>query len=310
MTESSPQNVLIIGSGPAGLTAAIYLARANLKPILLAGVQFGGQLMTTTLVENYPGFSEGIQGPALMAEMIKQAERFGTEIKYETVQSVDFSKKPFVVKANDTTYTSKSVILATGSTARTLGLESEQKYWGKGVSTCATCDGAFYRDRKVAVIGGGDSAMEEANFLTRFAETVYIIHRRDAFRASKIMQERIFSNPKIKVVWNSEVREIVGNEQVVTGLALFNSLTGETTTLDVDGVFLAIGHVPQTEFLKDAVDLDVHGYVVTPDDVHTSVEGVFVAGDVSDPVYKQAITAAGMGCKAAIRAERYLSENL
>lgn len=308
--ETNIHNVLIIGSGPAGLTAAIYAARANLKPIVLAGQEFGGQLMTTTVIENFPGFIDGIQGPQLMMDMIKQAERFGVEMKYELVKAVDFSKAPFSAATENGTYQAHSVIIATGSTPRTLGLDTEKKYWGHGVSTCATCDGAFYKDKKVAVIGGGDSAMEEANFLTRFAETVYIVHRRSEFRASKIMQERTFANPKIQIIWNTEVQDILGDEQIVTGLSLFNTEKGETSTLAIDGMFLAIGHVPQTGFLKDQIDLDSHGYIVTPDDVHTSVKGIFVAGDVSDPTYKQAITAAGMGCKAAIRAERYLADVL
>ncbi len=307
MSATDVHKVIIVGSGPAGLTAGIYTGRAELNPIVLAGFEFGGQLMTTTVIENYPGFPEGIEGPKLMDNMIKQAERFGAKMVYEFVRSVDFSKSPYKLVTDENEYFAESVIIATGSSPRRLGLESEQAFWGKGVSTCATCDGAFYKDKVVAVIGGGDSAMEEATYLTKYAKKVYIVHRRDAFRASKIMQERALNNPKIEVVWNSEVKEVLG-DQFVTGLRLFNNETQEEGILEVDGMFLAIGHVPMTEPFVGQVELDSHGYVVTPDGVRTSVDGVFVAGDVADPVYRQAITAAGAGCRAAIEAGKWLEE--
>ena len=297
----------IVGSGPAGLTAAIYAARANLEPVVLAGLEYGGQLMTTSEVENYPGFADGIQGPELMVQMIKQAKRFSATIQYELVKSVDFSQRPFTLTTDNDQYKAESVILATGSSPRTLGLKSESTYWGKGVSSCATCDGAFYKGQKVAVIGGGDSAMEEATFLTHFAEKVYLIHRRDSFRASKIMQERALNHPKIEVIWNTEVLEVLGDATGVTGLQLKNNQTGDESKLEVMGMFLAIGHIPQTNFLDGHIELDSHGFIQTQDGVHTSVQGVFVAGDVADPIYKQAVTAAGMGCKAAIQAEKYLA---
>ncbi|MCA9392517.1 thioredoxin-disulfide reductase [candidate division WWE3 bacterium] len=300
------RKLAIIGSGPAGLTATIYAARANLSPIVLAGIEFGGQLMTTTKVENYPGFIEGIDGPELMNNMMEQAKRFGAEIVYEFVRSTDFSKKPFVLKTDSNEYLAESVIVATGSTPRRLGIESEQRFWGKGVSTCATCDGAFYKDKIVAVIGGGDSAMEESTFLTKFASKVYIIHRRDEFKASKVMQERALNNEKINIVWSSEVVEVVG-DTFVTGLKLKDTNTGEESELSVDGMFLAIGHEPMTEPFVGQMELDPRKYIVTEDGVHTSVDGVFVAGDVADHVYQQAITAAGMGCKAAIMVEKYLA---
>lgn len=304
--SNSVRNVIIIGSGPAGLTAGIYTARANLQPLLLGGVEFGGQLMTTTVVENYPGFPEGINGPELMQTMIKQAERFGTEIIYRNVDSVDFSGEIKKVFVDETEYQSHSIILATGASPRKLNLESETKYWGKGVSSCATCDGAFYKEKVVAVIGGGDSAMEEASFLTRFASKVYIIHRRDQFKASKIMQDRVLKNKKIEVVWNSEVKEVLGDGKVVTGLKLMNLKDNKESELKTDGMFLAIGHIPNTSFLNGAVEVDEQGYIEIIDHTHTSVEGVFVAGDVHDMHYRQAITAAGFGCMAAIDLERWL----
>lgn len=304
--SNSVRNVIIIGSGPAGLTAGIYTARANLQPLLLGGVEFGGQLMTTTVVENYPGFPEGINGPELMQTMIKQAERFGTEIIYRNVDSVDFSGEIKKVFVDETEYQSHSIILATGASPRKLNLESETKYWGKGVSSCATCDGAFYKEKVVAVIGGGDSAMEEASFLTRFSSKVYIIHRRDQFKASKIMQDRVLKNKKIEVVWNSEVKEVLGDGKVVTGLKLMNLKDNKESELKTDGMFLAIGHIPNTSFLNGAVEVDEQGYIEIIDHTHTSVEGVFVAGDVHDMHYRQAITAAGFGCMAAIDLERWL----
>lgn len=302
--------VVIIGSGPAGLTAAIYSARANLSPMVFAGVSFGGQLMTTTLVENYPGFPDGVDGPELMQMMIKQAEKFGTKLVYETVQSVDFSSRPFKLVTQSGSYQAQSVIVASGAESKMLGIPSEKEFWGRGVSTCATCDGAFYKNKVVAVVGGGDSAMEESLFLTHFATKVYLIHRRDKFRASKIMQDRVLAHPQIEVLWNTEIEEIVGG-QFVEGLKIINNVKHTNQMLPVDGLFLAIGHIPTTTFLKGQLNLDEQGYVVTPDGVYTSVEGVFVAGDVADHTYKQAITAAGMGCKAAITAERWLgSQNI
>lgn len=300
-------NVIIVGSGPAGLTAAIYTARANINPLVFAGLEFGGQLMTTTDVENFPGFPEGIVGPELMQNMVKQAERFGATLKHQNVSKVDFSGDTKKVWVGDDEYEAKSVILATGASPRKLGLESEEAFWGKGVSSCATCDGAFYKDKVVAVIGGGDSAMEEATFLTRFASKVYVIHRRDEFRASKIMQERVLENEKIEVLWNSEVLEVLGDD-VVTGVKLKNTESGEESEIKTDGFFLAIGHIPNTKFLGDAVELDDQGYIVVKDKTHTSVDGVFVGGDVNDHRYRQAITAAGMGCMAALDLEKWLEE--
>lgn len=306
------RKLIIIGSGPAGLTAAIYAARADLKPLVIAGSTFGGQLMTTTEVENFPGFVNGIVGPELMQAMMDQAQRFGAELLFDDVVSVDFGTKgAFKIRATGGEYIAESVILATGSTSRTLGLPSEQTFWGKGVSTCATCDGAFYRDKTVAVLGGGDSAMEEANFLTKFASKVYLIHRRDEFRASKIMLQRTLHNPKIEIMTDTVVTEILGDTKV-RSLALQSKISGESSQLDVDGMFLAIGHVPSTQFLMDAsgksqVQLDELGYVLVDHDTQTSVEGVFVAGDVRDHRYRQAITAAGMGCQAALDVEKWLA---
>lgn len=301
-------SLAIIGSGPAGLTAAIYAARAELKPVVLAGVEFGGQLMNTTVVENYPGFSEGINGPDLMQQMIKQAQRFNAEFVYEYVRSVNFGRHPFQLMTDTQKFYADSVIVAVGSSPRRLGIPTEEKFWGRGVSTCATCDGALYKDKVIAVVGGGDSAMEEATFLTRFARKVYLIHRRNGFRASKIMQDRLRSNNKIEIVWNTEVVEVLG-EQSVSGLKLVNNQTRQETVLNLNGVFLAIGHVPQTDFLVNQLDLDDRGYISTPDGIATSVPGVFVAGDVADPTYQQAVTAAGMGCKAAMEAEKFLVQN-
>ena len=302
--------LIIIGSGPAGLTAAIYASRGELKPLLFAGSKSGGQLMTTTMVENFPGFPDGVMGPQLMMDMIKQAKKFGTEIINEYVTRVDFAGKEKKVYVGEKEYSSKAVIIATGASSRRLGLESEAKFWGKGVSTCATCDGAFYRDKVVAVIGGGDSAAEESSFLTKFASKVYVIVRKDVLKASKIMAEKMLANPKIEVVYNSEVKEVLGDE-VVTALKIFNLRTNTESELKVDGMFLAIGHIPNTKFLEGQVDIDELGFVKVKEGSHTqtSVEGVFVAGDVYDHQYRQAITAAGMGCMAAIDAERWLSKN-
>lgn len=301
------RNIIIIGSGPAGYTAALYTARGSLAPLVLAGPQPGGQLTTTTDIENFPGFPEGIAGPQLMENMRKQAERFGAEVKFESVTRVDFSGEIKKVYVNDTEYQARAVIITTGARSRTLELPREQELWAKGIHTCATCDGFFYKGKTVAIVGGGDSAMEEANFLTHFAEKVYVIHRKDAFNASKIMQERTLSNPKIEVVWNTAITGYRG-EGKLNGLAVKEVTTGAERTLEVAALFFAIGHIPNTEFLRGIIDLDEKtGYINTRKDVYTDVEGVFAAGDCVDHVYRQAITAAGQGCQAAIAAERWLA---
>jgi thioredoxin reductase (NADPH) len=299
------RNVVIIGSGPAGYTAAIYAARANLKPLVLAGYSAGGQLLTTTDVENFPGFPEGVMGPDLMENMRKQAERFGAEILYKDVTKVDFSKHPFSVTYEDTTVTAKSVIIATGAGPRKLGIESEQKLWGKGVTSCATCDGAFYKGKEVAVVGGGDSAMEEASFLTRFATKVTLVHRREEFRASKIMIDRAQKNPKIAWALNKGIEEVLGNGKV-SGLKLKDLKTGQLSELKVDGMFLAIGHIPNSALFKGVIKTDEEGYILVDGKTATNVPGVFACGDVVDRTYRQAITAAGSGCMSAISTERYL----
>lgn len=303
------KKVLILGSGPAGFTAAIYTARANLEPTIIAGMEVGGQLITTTDVENYPGYPEGVSGPDMMIELQKQAERFGSEVVYDEAVEADLSQRPFKVKISDgTMYTADAIILSTGATARYLGLPNEQRLRNKGVTACATCDGAFYSGEDVAVIGGGDTAMEEAQFLTRMCRSVHVVHRRDEFRASKIMQERTLENEKITVHWNRVVRDVLGDDGV-TGLLLEDTQTGETEELPVTGMFLAIGHVPNSGFLNGQLETDDAGYVkVEPGTTRTSVEGVFAAGDLADKVYRQAITAAGTGCMAAIDAERWLAE--
>jgi thioredoxin reductase (NADPH) len=302
------RNVIVIGSGPAGYTAALYAARANLEPLLLKGLDAGGQLMLTTDVENYPAFPDGILGPELMDQMEKQAARFGAEILPVHVTEVDLSARPFTVRAGDQAWRSRTIIVATGATARWLDVPGEEKLRGRGVSACATCDGFFFRDRALVVVGGGDTAMEEATFLTKFASKVTIVHRRDEFRASKIMADRALANPKIEVIWDTVVDEILGDD-AVTGVVLRNVKTGETTEFATDGVFMAIGHDPTTSLFSGQLDLDDDGYVrVAEPRTHTSVEGVFAAGDVTDRLYRQAVTAAGQGCKAAMDAERYLEE--
>jgi len=302
----SAREVLIIGSGPSGLTAAVYSARANLHPLVIEGLQAGGQLMLTTDVENYPGFPDGVLGPDLMAKFREQAERFGTEFVTADVDRVDFSSRPFRAYVGNTEYTATSVIVSTGAQARMLGLESEARLLGHGVSTCATCDGFFFRGQEIAVVGGGDSALEEANFLTRFADKVTLVHRRKELRASKIMQDRAFANPKIAFRWNSVVEDFLGDGRI-EGLRLRDTETSATSDLAVSGVFVAIGHEPNTKLFAGQLELDPGGYVVTkPGTTQTSVEGVFAAGDVQDHVYRQAVTAAGTGCMAALEAERYL----
>ncbi len=305
------RNVVIIGSGPAGLTAAIYTARAGLEPLVLEGVQPGGQLTTTTDVENFPGFPDGVQGPELMDKLREQAQRFGAECVFKSATAVDFAKRPLtVVVDGEETVEAATVIIATGASALYLGLDSENRLRGKGVSACATCDGFFFRGKEVAVVGGGDTATEEASFLTRFATKVTIIHRRDKLRASKPMQERVFANPKIAFAWNSTVDEVLAeNGQGVTALRLRNLVTGELTRLPVDGMFLGIGHRPNTDPFAGQIELDEKGYVVTRTHTMTSAPGVFACGDVVDSRYKQAITAAGSGCAAAIDAERWLEEH-
>jgi thioredoxin reductase (NADPH) len=299
------ERVLIIGSGPAGLTAAIYAARANLQPLVLAGGLYGGQLMLTTEVENYPGFPDGILGPDLMIKFREQAERFGARIENVDATSVDLSRRPFIVRTADEEFHAKTVIVATGASARWLDIPGEEKLRGRGVSTCATCDGAFFREKHIVVVGGGDSAMEEALFLTRFGRRVTVIHRREGLRASKIMGARATSHPKIDFIWNTVVDEVLG-ETHMTGLKLCNVHDNSVIEYEADALFIAIGHTPNTGIFQGQLDLDEMGYIVSPDGTETNIDGVFVAGDVNDIRYKQAITAAGSGCKAAMDAERYL----
>ncbi len=300
--------VIIIGSGPAGLTAALYASRANLEPLCIEGTQPGGQLTITTDVENFPGFPEGVQGPELMNLFRKQAEKFGTKFVSSDAMKVDLSKKPFIVEVGEESYTAQALIIATGASAKTLGLPKEKEFLGHGLSMCATCDGIFFKGQKVIVVGGGDTAIEEALFLTRFATEVTIVHRRDQLRASKIMQDRAFKHEKIKFIWDSEVIEILGKEgEKVTGVRLRSKKTGEETKYEFSGLFFAIGHQPNTDLFKEQLEMDPVGYIVTkPNSTQSSIEGVFACGDVQDHVFRQAVTAAGSGCMAAIEAERWL----
>ena len=302
------RKVIIIGSGPAGLTAAIYSARANLSPLVFEGIQPGGQLTITTDVENYPGFPDGIMGPDMMEKFRKQAQKFGAECLFQHVEKVDISKQPFSVWANGQKYQSDSIIISTGASARLLGLDAEKELMGNGVSACATCDGFFYKDKKVVVVGGGDSAMEEATFLTKFASEVVIVHRRDEFRASKIMVERAINNPKISVMYNSIVKNIIGTKDSgVESIEIEDVKSKTNSVLNCDGIFMAIGHIPNTEMFNNILSLDENGYIKTmSDSTHTNIEGVFACGDVQDSIYKQAVTAAGSGCMAALDAEKWL----
>ncbi|MEC7028241.1 MAG: thioredoxin-disulfide reductase, partial [Pseudomonadota bacterium] len=302
MSESTHTKVLIIGSGPAGYTAAIYAARANLSPVLVQGLQPGGQLTITTDVENYPGFADVIQGPWLMEQMQAQAEHVGTELVYDLITDIDLSKRPFTATGDSgKIYTADSVIISTGATARWLGLPSEKEFMNKGVSACATCDGFFYRGKEVAIVGGGNTAVEEALFLTNFCSKVTLIHRRDELRAEKMMSERLFENEKIEVIWDTVVEEVLGDDTGMTGLRLKNVKSGEESQLEAAGMFVAIGHDPATKLFKGQLEMDDEGYLITaPDSTATSIPGVFAAGDVKDKVYRQAVTAAGMGCMAAL----------
>ncbi len=309
MSNTHHTKVLIIGSGPAGYTAAVYAARANLEPILVTGHEPGGQLMITTEVENYPGFAEKIEGPWLMDQMRQQAENVGTTMVADYISDVDLSQRPFkATSLNGDIYTGDTIIIATGAKARWLGLDSEQTFQGRGVSACATCDGFFFKNQEVAIVGGGNTAVEEALFLTNFCSKVTLIHRRDELRAEKIMQERLFASEKVDVLWDSEIEEILGDDTGVTGLRIKSTKDKSTSDLSVQGVFVAIGHDPATDLFKGQLDMDETGYLVTkPDSTLTSIDGVYGAGDVSDHTYRQAITAAGMGCMAALEADRYIS---
>lgn len=307
MSEQKVENVIIIGSGPAGLTAAVYTARANLKPLMIEGEEAGGQLMITTEVENYPGFEHGVTGPELIAVMRKQAERFGTRFITKNVTKVDFSKRPFKISVGQVDYLANAVIISTGASAKYLGLPTEKQYMSRGVSACATCDGAFFKNVEVAVVGGGDTAMEEANFLTRFASKVYLIHRSETFKASKIMLERAKKNPKIEFIFNAAVTEVLGDGKSMNAIKIKSTKTGEEITKAMQGLFIAIGHQPNTKLFGDQLQMNEVGYLITkPGSTYTNVEGVFASGDVQDPIYRQAITAAGTGCMAAIDCERWL----
>lgn len=308
MSNSQIEKLIIIGSGPAGLTAAIYAARGNLTPVVIAGREAGGQLMLTTDVDDFPGFNEGIQGPELMDKMRKQAERFGTKFVNEDVISVDLKDKPYTIKTESLILNSNTLILATGASAMWLGLESEKRLVGRGVSSCAVCDGFFFKDKNVIVVGGGDTAMRETNYLSKLCQKVTVVHRRDQLRAQSALQELVKSKKNVEFIWNSVVEEILGEEKV-TGMKLKNVTTGQISEMKIDGVFIAIGHKPNTDFLKGQLSLDKKGYIVVENETHTKIPGVFVAGDVADYHYRQAVTAAGMGCKAAMDAEEYL-ENI
>jgi len=302
--------LIILGSGPAGYTAAIYAARANLKPVIIQGIQPGGQLTTTTDVDNYPGYKDGVQGPEMMEDFKHQAERFGTEMIWDHINTSDLSSRPFKLSGDDANYTCDALILATGASAMYLGLPSEEAFNGKGVSACATCDGFFYRNQDVIVVGGGDTAVEEAIYLSNICKSVTLVHRRDALRAEKIMQDKLLSTENISVKWNNVLDEILGDDSGVTGVRLRSTTDDSTEELTVHGVFIAIGHKPNTDFVKGQLDMDDTGYLITKDkSTTTSIDGVFAAGDVADPVYRQAVTSAGEGCKAALDAERFLSQN-
>lgn len=308
MSDSIHHRLIILGSGPAGYTAAIYAARANLTPVVIQGQQAGGQLTTTTDVDNYPGYKDGVQGPEMMEDFKAQAERFGTEMIWDHINEADLSKRPFTLKGDDGTYTCDALIIATGASAKYLGLPSEDEFAGRGVSACATCDGFFYRGKDVAVVGGGDTAVEEALYLANLCNKVTLVHRRDALRAEPIMQDKLLATENIEVAWNSTTDSILGDETGVTGIRLNSTVDDSSRDVDVHGVFIAIGHKPNTDFLKGLLDMDETGYLNTVGkSTATSVEGVFAAGDVADPVYRQAVTSAGEGCKAALDAERWLA---
>ncbi len=308
MSDTQHHHLIILGSGPAGYTAAIYAARANLKPVVIQGIQPGGQLTTTTDVDNYPGYKDGVQGPEMMADFQAQAERFGTEIIWDHINEADLSSRPFTLKGDEGSYTCDALIIATGASAKYLGLPSEEAFSGRGVSACATCDGFFYRDKEVAVIGGGDTAVEEALYLSNICSKVTVVHRRDELRAEKIMQDNLFAAKNVEMAWNSVLDEVLGDESGVTGMRIKSTVDDSTTDIDLHGVFIAIGHKPNTDFVKGQLEMDDTGYLITRGKTTaTSVEGVFAAGDVADSVYRQAITSAGEGCKAALDAERWLS---
>ena len=308
MPDVQHHSLVILGSGPAGYTAAIYAARANLKPVVIQGIQPGGQLTTTTDVDNYPGYKDGVQGPEMMADFQAQAERFGTEIIWDHINETDLSKRPFTLKGDEGTYTCDALIIATGASAMYLGLPSEEAFSGRGVSACATCDGFFYRDKEVAVIGGGDTAVEEAIYLSNICSKVTVVHRRDELRAEKIMQDHLFACENVEMTWSSVLDEVLGDESGVTGMRIKSTTDGSTKDIDLHGVFIAIGHKPNTDFVKGQLEMDDTGYLITKGKTTaTSVEGVFAAGDVADSVYRQAITSAGEGCKAALDAERWLA---
>ncbi|NOR73115.1 MAG: thioredoxin-disulfide reductase [Mariprofundaceae bacterium] len=308
MPDVQHHHLIILGSGPAGYTAAIYAARANLKPVVIQGIQPGGQLTTTTDVDNYPGYKDGVQGPEMMADFQAQAERFGTEIIWDHINEADLSSRPFILKGDEGSYTCDALIIATGASAKYLGLPSEEAFSGRGVSACATCDGFFYRDKEVAVIGGGDTAVEEALYLSNICSKVTVVHRRDELRAEKIMQDNLFAAKNVEMAWNSVLDEVLGDDSGVTGMRIRSTVDGSTTDIDLHGVFIAIGHKPNTDFVKGQLEMDDTGYLITRDKTTaTSVDGVFAAGDVADSVYRQAITSAGEGCKAALDAERWLA---